>query len=366
MTDIRVELNERSYSVHVAAGLLGQLGQLCRDAGLQDRVTIITGEPLWATHGHDARKSLRAAGFGVEHILVPDGEDAKALSEIRVIYDALADVQHERGHAIIALGGGTVGDAAGFAAATYLRGVPLVQVPTTLLAQVDSAIGGKTGINLKLGKNLVGAFWQPQFVACDTDLLSTLSTRAIASGLAEVIKYACIAEPEILTEVDRDLEAMQNHPPRVNPGLVARCARIKARIVSQDEREGDQRRILNFGHTYGHALESASGYEDMMHGEAVALGMLVALELSVMATGLDTGAVERVYGVLKRTFPELDFPKLPFHKLAALMAVDKKVSRGRQICVLINALGEPVVQDLGSLDRMEQAAETARKRWHST
>jgi 3-dehydroquinate synthase len=365
MKTIQVDLIDRSYPVHVGAGLLSDLGSLCASAGFEGKATIITGEPLWPTHGEKARSSLKAAGFEVNRVLLPDGEKAKTLTQIAVLYDALADAQHERTRPIIALGGGTVGDAAGFAAATYLRGVPLVQVPTTLLSQVDSAIGGKTGVNLKLGKNLVGAFWQPRLVLCDTDVLTTLPPRAIASGLAEVVKYGCIAAPDLLGEVASDLPGLFHRPVRIRPEMIARCVQIKALIVSEDEREGDRRRILNFGHTYAHAVESASGFESIMHGEAVALGMLVALELSVESAGLAAAQTDRVYGLLKRIFPKLKFPEVPFHKLGALMSIDKKVARGRSIWVLLKSLGVPVMQEISSLDEAAQAAASAQARWAS-
>jgi len=344
---------------------LKNLGRLCTDAGLADRATIVTGDPLWETHGQAAAKSLEAAGFKVGHVLLPDGEQAKTLTQLGRLYELLAEQRHERSHAIIALGGGTVGDVAGFAAATYLRGVPLVQVPTTLLAQVDSAIGGKTGVNLNAGKNLAGAFWQPRFVLCDTDMLASLPTSAVASGLGEVVKYGCIAEPGILKDTDRDLTQMLAKPPVIDPDLVARCVQIKAKVVSQDEQENNLRRILNFGHTYAHAIESASGYEEIQHGEAVALGILVALELSITEMNLQAEQTNDVYATLKRIFPRLSFPDLSFDQVASIMTVDKKVAGGKQIFVLLRSMAQPIMKEIDSRESIKSALETARFRWQS-
>lgn len=363
MSTIQVDLRERSYPVYVGKGNLKELGRLCTEAGLAERVTIVTGEPLWESHGQAAEESLKKAGFKVGHALLPDGEQAKSLTQLGRLYERLAEQRHERGQAIIAVGGGTVGDVAGFAAASYLRGVPVVQVPTTLLAQVDSAIGGKTGINLNAGKNLAGAFWQPRFVLCDTDVLKTLPKRAVASGLGEVVKYGCIAEPGILKDADRDLSQMMATPPVIDPDLVARCVQIKAKVVAQDEQETNLRRILNFGHTYAHALESASGYESILHGEAVALGILVALELSIALTNFPADQSEEVYTVLKHIYPHLKYPEISFDETAAIMTVDKKVAKGKQVFVLLRSMAQPIMQEVDSHDAVKKALALAKARW---
>lgn len=360
---IHVDVEPQGYPVYVDDGILARLGALCTDAGLSPRATLVTSEPLWHLYGEKAQASLHNYGFESRRILIPDGEHAKSLAEVEAIYRELAEARHERGDPIIALGGGTVGDVAGFAAATWLRGVPVVQVPTTLLAQVDSAIGGKTGVNLKAGKNLVGAFWQPRLVVCDTHLVASLPRRQVASGLAEVVKYACIARPVLLDMVGERLTQLLGEPSRVEPDLVALCVGAKAEVVAADTREADRRRMLNFGHTYGHALEATLGYEKLLHGEAVALGMLVALELSLKHTGLAEPTVERVTALLREIFRGLDFPDVPFASVTDAMKRDKKVQAGRSIWVLLRALGEPVMHYLPDLSAVENAIARARTRW---
>jgi 3-dehydroquinate synthase len=360
---IEVATGPQPYPVYVDDGVLARLGALCTDAGLSPRATLITSEPLWHLYGEKAQASLHTYGFETRRILIPDGEAAKNLSEVALIYQALAEAHHERGDPVIALGGGTVGDVAGFAAATYLRGVPVVQVPTTLLAQVDSAIGGKTGVNLKAGKNLVGAFWQPRLVVCDTHLIASLPRRQVASGLAEVVKYACISHPVLLDMVGESLTQLLHEPPRVDPELVALCVKAKADVVAVDEREADRRRMLNFGHTFGHALEATLGYDRLLHGEAVALGMLVALELSVKFTGLAEPTAERITSLLRQIFKGLDFPDVPFVRVSEAMTRDKKVQGGRSIWVLLKALGDPVLHYVADTAAVERAVAAAQTRW---
>jgi len=360
---ISVAVASQAYPVYVDDGILARLGAFCTDSGLSPRATLVTSEPLWHLYGEKAQASLHNYGFEVRRILIPDGEQAKNLSEVALIYQALADARHERGDPVIALGGGTVGDVAGFAAATYLRGVPVVQVPTTLLAQVDSAIGGKTGVNLKHGKNLVGAFWQPRLVVCDTHLCASLPRRQVASGLAEVVKYGCISRPALLEMVGERLTQLLNEPVRVDPDMVALSVAAKAEVVAADEREADRRRMLNFGHTFGHALEATLGYEKLLHGEAVALGMLVALELSLKYTGLAEPTAERVTALLRQIFKGLDFPDVPFVRVTETMARDKKVQAGRAIWVLLRALGDPVLHYVSDAGAVEQAVAAAQTRW---
>jgi 3-dehydroquinate synthase len=317
-------------------------------------------------HGAQLVAGLRSAGLVVHPILVGDGEALKSLGRIIPIYARLARSGLERGEAVIAFGGGSVGDTAGFVAATYLRGVPLVQIPSTLLAQVDSAIGGKTGVNLPQGKNLVGAIWQPRLVVCDTSLLATLPPRQIASGLAEVVKYGCIARPDLLERTERRLSRLLGRPSHIAATLVADCVSIKAKIVSHDERESDLRRILNFGHTWGHALERTAGPTTLTHGEAVALGMLVALELSVRREKLTRREADEVGALLKRIFPRLTFPDIPYAKLEGFLARDKKVARGLQVWILLRRLGAPVVRDGVPRDAIHEAVLVAAERWACT
>jgi 3-dehydroquinate synthase len=366
LPDVHVALGDRAYDVHVGEGIVSSLGRLCIESGLASHATVVIAEGLVPTWLEGLKSTFEAVGPVPRVIEAPDGEKHKNLPSVRQLYRHLTILQHERSEPIIAVGGGTIGDVAGFVAATYLRGVPLVHVPTTLLAQVDSAIGGKTGVNLEAGKNLVGAFWQPRLVVCDTRFLASLPPPQIASGLAEVAKYGCIARPELLTAVRERLTDLQADRPRVEPQLVADCVAIKAGVVSGDERESDRRRILNFGHTFGHALEAATDYQELSHGEAVALGMLVALELSHTRLKLPRVDGDRVCELLRAIFPALTFPEIPFARLADTMARDKKVKEGRSIWVLLQKLGQPVIATIPDLQEVEAAAQTARERWNLT
>jgi 3-dehydroquinate synthase len=229
---------------------------------------------------------------------------------------------------------------------------------------VDSSVGGKTGINLRQGKNLVGAFWHPRFVICDTGLLATLSRRQMAAGLAEVVKYACIARPSLLHRIESSFPAMLGPERHVDPALVAACVRIKAAVVGADEREADRRRILNFGHTYGHALERAVEHPPLLHGEAVALGMLVALELSVRAYPQSPDLVRDVYGLLRAIFPRLEFPSVPWRRVSPYLARDKKVSGRATVWVLLRRLGQPVMTEVRAARTIQSAVAVATARWN--
>jgi 3-dehydroquinate synthase len=339
-----------------------QLGSLASHMFPSRRVALVSSRRVFGFHGSRVEKEIRRAGLRITRILIPDGEGSKTLKHVEKLYGQLARAQFERQDPMFVLGGGTLGDAAGFAASTYLRGMPLVHIPTTLLAQVDSAIGGKTGVNLGSGKNQVGAIWQPAAVVCDTQMLTTLPRRQLASGLAEVVKYACIARPTLLRTVTRQLDLMLSDRPDVSVDLVAACARIKADVVSRDEREGDLRRILNFGHTFGHAVEKLSNYR-LLHGEAVALGMLVALELSIATKGLDAAWVQSVYQCLKGIFPRLVFPATRSSEVSRAMAHDKKVQSGKSVWILLRTPGEPVTHEPPT-SAVRAAISRARSTWN--
>lgn len=362
---VRLELGARSYHIHVDAGSLGRLGQYCRGAGLTGKAALVSSPPVRARFGETAAASLRDSGFEVIPFSLPDGEAAKSLAHAGTLLESLAEAGMERSDPVIALGGGTIGDTAGFVAATYLRGVPLVHVPTTLLAQVDSAIGGKTGVNLEQGKNLVGAIWQPRLVLCDPTLLSSLPVRDVASGLAEVVKYGLIAQPSIISDVASSLQSLLSVSPLVPADLVCRCVQIKSEVVSADERESGRRRVLNFGHTFGHALEAATEYGRLLHGEAVALGMLVAMELSVELAGISRDDLDPARSLLDRMFGALSFPDVGFDTLAAVMARDKKVVQGNMIWVLLSKPGRPVLVEVKSMSAVARAFETAKNLWSS-
>jgi 3-dehydroquinate synthase len=281
------------------------------------------------------------AGFEPDLITMPAGETAKSLKSVQDCHDQLAAQRLERKSFIIALGGGVIGDLAGFVAATYLRGIPFVQVPTTLLAQVDSSVGGKTGVNLKAGKNLVGAFYQPRLVLCDLDTLDALPEREFRAGLAEVIKYGIIADATLFAQLERDLPKILKREEKILAPIIARCCEIKAEVVGKDETETGLRSILNFGHTIGHAIENSSGYGKCLHGEAIAIGQVAATRLSHKILGLPERDVERVKNLFVRAGLPTRIKLNPVQrkKLFAAMKLDKKVSDGEMKFVLARKIG---------------------------
>jgi 3-dehydroquinate synthase len=313
--------------------------------------------------GREAVASLKNAGFEPALIEIPPGEQSKSLKVAGRCYEALARSRLERGSMIVALGGGVTGDLAGFVAATYLRGLPLIQVPTTLLAQVDSSVGGKVGINLRHGKNLVGSFLQPRLVLCDLDTLETLPDREYRAGLAEVIKYGIIRSPALFARLERCFEDILGRDPEVLGPVVAHCCAIKAGIVAEDETEGGVRAILNFGHTLGHAIEATTRYGAYLHGEAISIGQVGAAMLSCAHAGLSPGVVTRIRALFQRAGLPTGIPLSPpqRQRLFAAMRMDKKVRGGEVKFVLARQLGkalwgrsvpEAAVRDV--LDRLSE------------
>jgi 3-dehydroquinate synthase len=341
MRIVPVRLAERSYSIKIGSGLLARLGGDCARLKLGRRAAIITDATVGPLLAAAAGKSLVAAGFEPLVITVPAGETAKNLKSVQACYDQLAAHRLERKSFVVALGGGVVGDLAGFVAATYLRGIPFVQVPTTLLSQVDSSVGGKVGVNLAAGKNLVGAFYQPKLVLCDLDSLKTLPPREFASGLAEVIKYGIIYDARFFGRLERVLPRLIAQEPKILTAVIARCCEIKAEVVGQDETEGGVRAILNFGHTIGHALENSSGYGKYLHGEAIAIGQVLAAKLSVAQHGLPAAESLRIEQLLARAGLPVSIKLSPARraKLFAAMLLDKKVSAGEVKFVLAKRIG---------------------------
>jgi 3-dehydroquinate synthase len=338
---VSVQLGHRSYAIKIAPGLLKQIGRECARLKLGRRCAIITDTNAGKHFAKTVFNSLACAGFTPSLIVVPSGETAKSLKSAQSCYDQLAAHRLERKSFIIALGGGVVGDLSGFVAATYLRGIAFVQVPTTLLAQVDSSVGGKTGVNLRAGKNLVGAFYQPRLVLCDLDTLKTLPEREFRSGLAEVIKYGIIFDAKLVVQIERDLPKILKRDSKTLSGIVARCCEIKAEIVSQDETETGLRAILNFGHTIGHAIENSSGYGKFLHGEAIAIGQVAATKLSQKILGLPERDVQRITNLFQRAGLPVQI-KLNFmqrKKLFDAMRLDKKVSGGEIKFVLARKIG---------------------------
>jgi 3-dehydroquinate synthase len=344
MRVVKVPLGQRTYAIKIGLGLLRRLGAECSRLQLGQRCAVITDGQVGRLYAAGALDSLRASGFVPVLVQVPVGEQAKSLTTVARCYEQLARHRLERRSFVVALGGGVVGDLAGFVAATYLRGIPFVQVPTTLLAQVDSSVGGKVGVNLKVGKNLVGAFYQPRLVLCDLDTLRTLDVRQLCAGLAEVIKYGIIYDATLFRRLDQDMSKLLACDPDTLAAVIARCCQIKAEVVAQDETESGLRAILNFGHTVGHALEAITGYERYLHGEAVAIGQVVAARLSAAVAGLSEDEVERIVALLQRArLPTtVQLNRAQRRRLLNAMRLDKKVSGGQVKFVLARRIGQVV------------------------
>jgi 3-dehydroquinate synthase len=338
---VNVELGLRSYAIKIGPGLLRNLGRECARLKFGERCAIISDRNVAPRYAQQAQKTLAASGFDSVLVSVPAGEKAKSLAKVQACYDQLARHRLERKSFIVALGGGVVGDLAGFVAATYLRGIDFVQVPTTLLAQVDSSVGGKVGVNLKAGKNLVGAFYQPRLVLCDLDTLASLPAREYRSGLAEVIKYGIIYDAALFNRLEPELPKLLQRDFSTLAAIVARCCEIKAEVVGQDETESGLRAILNFGHTIGHALEAISHYGKYLHGEAISIGQVAAARLSSQLLGLAPKDVQRIATLLERAgLPtRVRLGSAQRRRFAAAMKLDKKVSAGEIKFVLAKRIG---------------------------
>lgn len=343
MRTVNVPLGARSYEIKIGPGLK-ELGQHCSALNLGRRCAVISDRNVAPKFGRVAQTSLKKAGFEPVLVTVPAGETAKSLKVVEQCYDALAKQRLERKSFIVALGGGVVGDLAGFVAATYLRGIAFVQVPTTLLAQVDSSVGGKVGVNLKSGKNLVGAFHQPRVVLCDINTLRTLPVREFRAGLAEVIKYGIIYDATLFARLEQDMPKLLKRDPGTLTEVIARCCEIKAEVVGQDETETGLRAILNFGHTIGHAIENISGYGKYLHGEAISIGQIAAANISASLSGLSPHDAVRIRALFDAAgLPtQIKLTTAQRKKLFAAMRLDKKVSAGEIKFVLAEAIGKVI------------------------
>ena len=343
MRTLEVGLGERAYPIHVDAGLLASAAALLNVRRGQ-RCVVVTNAVVAAHHLAPLRASLRDAGIRVDVVLLPDGEAHKNQKTLDDLLTRLLELRVERSTTLIALGGGVVGDIAGFAAAIYQRGIPFVQVPTTLLAQVDSSVGGKTGINHPLGKNMIGAFWQPRAVLIDTAVLRTLPDRELAAGLAEVIKYGAIRDIEFFAWLEANMRLLLERDAAALTHAILRSCSIKAAIVAADERESGERALLNFGHTFGHAIEAAQGYGEWLHGEAVAAGMICAARLSEIACGLEADATSRLARLVAAARLPTQPPRIAPERWLELMRRDKKVQSGELRFVVLERLGHAVVR----------------------
>lgn len=341
MRSVNVPLAGRSYEIQIATGLLTQLGARCARLKLGQRCAIITDTNVGRSLARPAFESLVRTGFAPVLIVMPAGEPTKSLKNVLTCCDQLAAHRLERKSFIVALGGGVVGDLAGFVAATYLRGIAFVQVPTTLLAQVDSSVGGKVGVNLKAGKNLVGAFYQPRLVLCDLDTLRTVPEREFRAGLAEVIKYGIIYDAKLFARLERDLPKLLKRDAKTLGEVIARCCEIKAEVVGQDETESGLRAILNFGHTIGHGLEAISSYGKYLHGEAISIGQVAAALISAKLLNLPETDVKRIAQLFKRAGLPISvrLTSAQRERLFAAMRLDKKVSGGEIKFVLAREIG---------------------------
>lgn len=350
---ISVRTHSAEYAVTIGAGLTASLAQTLNDVSFPARRFIVSSTTVWRLHSGRFQSVT-----GEEPILIPDGERFKTLSTVAKIYDALVRAQADRGAGVVAIGGGVVGDVAGFAAATFLRGLPVAQVPTTLLAQVDSSVGGKTGVNHPAGKNLIGAFHQPSAVIVDPEVLATLPRREFRAGLYEVVKYGVIASRPLLERVAGGLPALFARDTAVLLPIIAECCQIKATVVGEDERESGRRRILNFGHTAGHALEAVTKYRRFRHGEAVGFGMLVAAELSCARGTMTAADRDTLRAVIVAMGPLPAVADLDAKEVVHAIARDKKVIDGRLHYVLPVGIGETVIADDVTSEELEQALRT--------
>ena len=342
MRTVPVQLGNRSYAIKIAPALLQNIGGECSRLKFGEHCAIITDKNAGKFFARTAYNSLMRAGFSPLLITVAAGETAKSLRSVEKCYNELAAHRLERKSFIIALGGGVVGDLAGFVAATYLRGIPFIQVPTTLLAQVDSSVGGKTGVNLRAGKNLVGAFYQPRLVLCDLDTLKSLPEREYRAGLAEVIKYGIIYDARLFAQLESDLPTILQRDKKVLAPIIARCCEIKAKVVSEDETESGLRAILNFGHTIGHGIENSIGYGKFLHGEAISIGQVAAAKLSEKILKLPGREVERIENLFKHAgLPtQIQLNAAQKRKLFEAMRLDKKTRDGEIRFVLARKIGK--------------------------
>ncbi len=355
---LRVELGSRAYPIHIGAGFLDD-ARLFAPHVAGRLAAIVTNETVAPLYADRLESALAAAGARSLRVVLRDGEPFKTWESLETLHGELLRARADRKTILVALGGGVIGDIAGFGAATYQRGVDYLQVPTTLLAQVDSSVGGKTAINHRLGKNMVGAFHQPRAVVADTGTLASLAAREYAAGLAEVVKYGAIADAAFLAWLEENAQALARRDGAALAHAIRRSCEIKAAIVAADEREAGERALLNFGHTFGHAIESATGYGTWLHGEAVAVGMALAARFSERTGRLPAGDAERLVGLLRRLGLPVHTPRIARETWVEFMGRDKKNEAGRVTLILLERLGRAtIVKDTapGVLERFLEDA----------
>jgi 3-dehydroquinate synthase len=353
---LEVALGERSYPIHIGCGLLAR-ADLILPHIRQKKAVVVTNTTVAPLYLDLLRSTLESGGISVLPVILPDGEKFKTWESLNLIFDAMLGARCERGTTLIALGGGVVGDMGGFAAACYQRGMPFIQVPTTLLSQVDSSVGGKTAINHPLGKNMIGAFYQPKLVLADIATLNTLPERELKAGLAEVIKYGLIRDAAFYHWLDENIEKLMERDPVALGYAIHRSCANKAEVVAADEKETGERALLNLGHTFGHAIETGMGYGEWLHGEAIAAGTLIAAELSCQLGWLDENSVKRIEQMFVRAGLPVMGPDLGAARYLELMSHDKKVQDGKLRLVLLKEIGRAVVSDQASNSQISAAIE---------
>ncbi len=355
-TQMKVELGERSYPIYIERAVSSKIGNIISDLHLGKKIGIVTDENVSKLHLDTVADNLSNAGFNVLNVKIPAGESSKSLAVISTLYDKFLEEHFERSFTIIALGGGVVGDIAGFVAATLLRGINFVQVPTTLLAQVDSSVGGKVGINHSMGKNLIGSFYQPKAVIIDTEFLSTLAPKELMCGMAEVIKYGLILDSSFAKQISTDFsKIIKLNDHKLTQNLIKRCVELKAEVVAKDERESGLRRILNFGHTFGHSVEAIVPRGSITHGEAIAFGMRAAIRLSELLELLSSNQSEEALNLVKNIPIAESIKELSVSDIKDGMNSDKKVKDGEIHLVLLDKIGHAVIRSGVEISLIEES-----------
>lgn len=355
ITEVPVALGNRSYSIFIGNGLLSDTGNQLKKMGLGRTLGIVTNPTVGPLYLDPLLEGLNKEGFRTEVFLIPDGESYKTLETIKDIYQRMLSAHFDRSSTLIALGGGVIGDMTGFAAATYMRGIPFLQVPTSLEAQVDASVGGKVAVDLPEGKNLVGAFYQPQGVFIDLEVLKSLPVRELSSGLSEVIKYGIIWDQEFFSYLEENIDKVFQYDMDILRHMVKRSCEIKAEVVSQDETEQGIRAILNFGHTVGHAIETLTGYQAVRHGEGVGMGMIAAC-LMADQMGLGSGKItSQVQNLVQRAKLPTTLPELDVDKILETMLYDKKAKEGKITMVLPEKIGKTIIMEVEDLNPVKNA-----------
>jgi 3-dehydroquinate synthase len=340
MEKIRVELAERSYDIVVGSNIMEGIGEKLLPFSLSPKISLISNPTVFSLYGERVTGSIKKAGFDLQTVILPDGEEYKDIIQVQHIYDELLKQKLDRSSGLIALGGGVIGDITGFAASTYMRGISYIQVPTTLLAQVDSSVGGKTGVNHRLGKNMIGTFWQPRLVWIDVETLKSLPKRQLLAGLAEVIKYGVIYDSELFAFLELNTEKILNLDNEAIMHIIKRSCEIKADIVSKDEREAGLRAVLNYGHTIGHAIETVTGYTRYLHGEGVAIGMYLEARLSQLLGLVGPDQVVRIKALLESYGLPSELPDdIDKNNVLLSMQLDKKTVAGKLKFILPEKMG---------------------------